>query len=108
MFCVCPEERPPGHQPSGCGGPVLGSERLVLPDVPRTEGHQAPSADAAVSDGDDPPPALQQPRRAAGGDQDDTGELLPAAQLEPSAGLRAAGQAELGGQPVLPAEPDAK
>lgn len=80
----------------------------MLPGVRRTQGHRAPAADLAVPDRSDPPPAFQQPRGAAGGDQVDTGELLPAPELEPPAERRRSGQAELGRQPDLPAEPNAK
>lgn len=81
---------------------------MVLPGVQRTQDYEAPAADLAMPDRSDTPPTFQQPRRAAGGDQDDTGELLPAPKLEPPAEQRLSRQAELGGQPGLPPEPNAK
>lgn len=96
------------HQSSVRRGPVLRSARVVLPDLPRSQKHQFASANSALPDADDPPPAFQQPRRAAGGDQDHSGELLPAPQLEPSALQRPGGPAELGGESGLTPEPNAE
>lgn len=81
---------------------------MVLPGVHGTQGHETPTADLAVPDRSDTPPAFQQPCRAAGGDQDDTGRLLPAPQLEPPIEQRLSREAELGGQPDFPPEPNAK
>ena len=102
------EERPSLHHPSVSWGPALRVACMVLPDLLWTQGHGAPADDLAVPDGDDPPPARQQPCGAAGGDQDDTGGLLPAPQLEPSARQRGARPTELGRQSDLAPEPNAK
>lgn len=81
---------------------------MVLPGVRRTQGHETPTADLAVLDRCDTPPTFQQPRRAASGDQGDTGQLLSAPELEPPIEQRVSRQAELGGQPNFPPEPNAK
>lgn len=107
-FFLFSEERPSLYHPWLSWGPLLGPASLVLQGVHRAQGCSTPTADLAVLDRGDTPPAFQQSRRAAGGDQDDIGELLPAPELEPPSQQRLSRQAELGGQPDLPPEPNAK
>lgn len=108
FFFLLSEEWPSLHHPRIGWGPVLGPASMVLPGVRRTQGHETPTADLAVPDCSDTPPTFQQPRRAASGDQGDTGQLLSAPELEPPVEQRVSRQAELGGQPDFPPEPNAK
>lgn len=99
-FVCVSAEWPALHHPPICGGPYVCAAFLVPPSQPAFTRAQRPSAaenHPEVPDCYDPPASLQQPGREASGDQDRSGQLLSAAQLEPATGLSAGGYPGLGG-----------